>query len=119
MRVSPGERQQAVLRVRRRGVDPRREEASVAPERWRVLLDDLLRERTAETVTRWLALLADEAHAARPDLSAEGARDLATALNGIAMSANQEIQLLADPAAGPRARRAMHAAVVAFAAQAR
>jgi AcrR family transcriptional regulator len=78
-----------------------------------------LRERTAATVTRWLAFLADEAHAACPDLSAECARDLATALNGIAMSANQEIQLLADPAAGPRARRAMHAAVVAFAAPAR
>jgi hypothetical protein len=27
------------------------------------------------------------------------------------MSANQEIQLIADPEAGPRARRAMHAAV--------
>jgi AcrR family transcriptional regulator len=78
-----------------------------------------LRERTAATVTRWLAFLADEAHATHPDVSAECARDLATALNGIAMSANQEIQLLADPAAGPRARRAMHSAVVAFAAQTR
>ncbi|MFB9235684.1 TetR/AcrR family transcriptional regulator [Plantactinospora siamensis] len=74
-----------------------------------------LRERTVAAVTRWLAFLADEAHAARPDLPADRARDLATTINGIAMSANQEIQLLADPAAGPRARRAMHAAVAAFA----
>ena len=70
-----------------------------------------LRERTAATVTRWLAFLADEARAARPDLTAEQARDLATVLNGIAMSANQEIQLLGDPDAGPRARRTMHALV--------
>ncbi len=78
-----------------------------------------LRERTAATVTRWLDFLTDEAHGARPDLPAEPARDLASALNGIAMSANQEVQLLADPAAGPRARRAMHAAVLAFATQPR
>jgi hypothetical protein len=37
-----------------------------------------------------------------------------TTLYGIAMSANQEIQLLADPTAGARARRAMHTAVGAF-----
>lgn len=78
-----------------------------------------LRERTVATVARWLAFLADEAHAARPDLPAESARDLATALNGIAMSANQELQLLADSAAGPRARRAMRATVAAFAVAAR
>jgi AcrR family transcriptional regulator len=78
-----------------------------------------LRERTAATVSQWLAFLAGEAHATRPEVSADCARDLATTLNGIAMSANQEIQLLADPAAGPRARRAMRAAVAAFAAQAR
>ncbi|MHB8449971.1 MAG: TetR/AcrR family transcriptional regulator [Mycobacteriales bacterium] len=78
-----------------------------------------LRERTAATVTRWLAFLADEAQAARPDLPVERARDLATTLNGIAMSANQEIQLLADPAAGPRARRAMRDAVATFAARER
>lgn len=70
-----------------------------------------LRDRTAATVARWLAFLADEAHAARPDVSLEAARDLASTLNGIAMSANQEIQLLADPEAGPRARRAMRTAV--------
>jgi AcrR family transcriptional regulator len=78
-----------------------------------------LRERTAGTVTQWLGFLANEAHATGPDVSAERARDLATTLNGIAMSANQEIQLLADPTAGPRARRAMHAAVAAFAVLAR
>jgi len=74
-----------------------------------------LRERTTTTVLRWLAFLAAEAQSARPDLSGDHARDLATALNGIAMSANQEIQLLADPAAGPRARRLMRATVRSFA----
>jgi hypothetical protein len=70
-----------------------------------------LRERTAATVTRWLAFLTGEVNAACPGLSTECARDMATVLNGIAMSANQEIQLLADPNAGPRARRAMRAAI--------
>jgi AcrR family transcriptional regulator len=74
-----------------------------------------LQERTAATVRRWLAFLADEVYATRPDRPVARARDLATALNGIAMSANQEIQLLADPGAGPRARRLMRAAVEAFA----
>lgn len=78
-----------------------------------------LRQRTAETVIRWLTFLADEAHAVRPDLSTKSARDLATAINGIAMSANQEIQLLADPAAGPRARRLMRALVDQFADRSR
>lgn len=74
-----------------------------------------LRDRTAATVARWLAFLTDEARAARTDLSPRSARDLASTLNGIAMSANQEIQLLADPEAGPRARRAMRATVDAVA----
>src|SRR5689334_21149631 len=75
-----------------------------------------LRERTAATVARWLAFLTDEAQAAAgPHSSLELARDLASTLNGIAMSANQEIQLLADPSAVARARRAMRAAVDAFA----
>jgi len=75
-----------------------------------------LRDRTAATVARWLAFLTDEAHAAaRPNSSPALARDLASTLNGIAMSANQEIQLLADPSAVARARRAMRAAVDAFA----
>jgi len=73
-----------------------------------------LRERTAASVTRWLAFLAAEARAARPDLSKVAARDLATVLNGIAMSVNQEIQLLADPSAGRRARRLMRATFGAF-----
>src|SRR5690242_2835115 len=51
-----------------------------------------LRDRTAATVARWLAFLTAEAHAAAGPNSA---RDLASTLNGIAMSANQEIQLLA------------------------
>lgn len=73
-----------------------------------------LRDRTASAVTRWMSFLTDEAHAARPDLDPAAARDLASVLNGVAMSANQEIQLLADAGAGPRARRAMKAAVEAF-----
>jgi AcrR family transcriptional regulator len=85
-----------------------------------------LRDRTAATVARWLAFLTDEVLSAQADPlltaradpragdSHESARDLATTLNGIAMSANQEIQLIGDPAAGARARRAMHAAVRLF-----
>jgi len=78
-----------------------------------------LRDRTAAAVAQWLAFLTEEAHAARPDRAVESARDLATALNGIAMSANQEIQLLADPEAGARARRSMRAAVQGFVARPR
>jgi AcrR family transcriptional regulator len=78
-----------------------------------------LRDRTAATVARWLAFLTDVAHEARPDLDHTAARDLASTVNGIAMSANQEIQLLDDREAGPRARRAMHAAVRAFTERAR
>jgi len=73
-----------------------------------------LRQRTAEWVQRWLAFLTAEARAAAPGRPRDRARDLATTLYGIAMSANQEIQLLADPSAGPRARRAMRTAVAAF-----
>lgn len=76
--------------------------------------DGPLRDRTAASVVRWLAFLTAEAQAARPDVPADSARDLASVVNGIAMSANQEIQLLADPAAGPRSRRAMRAAVDGF-----
>lgn len=73
-----------------------------------------LRERTAHWVQRWLDFLTAEARAAGPGRLRERARELATVLYGIAMSANQEIQLLADPSAGARARRAMRAAVAAF-----
>jgi hypothetical protein len=73
-----------------------------------------LRERTAEWVRRWLTFLTTEARAAGPGRPRDRARDLATTLYGIAMSANQAIQLLADPSAGARARRAMRAAVTAF-----
>ncbi len=72
-----------------------------------------LRERTAAAVTRWLTFLAGEAQSG-VDASPERAGDLATTVNGIAMSTNQSIQLLADPEAGPRGRRAMRAAVEAY-----
>jgi len=74
--------------------------------------DGPLRDKTAATTRRWLDYLAAEAAAA--GLPPRRARDLASVVNGIAMSANQEIQLLADPQAGPRARRAMRAVLRAY-----
>ncbi|MFG1615331.1 TetR/AcrR family transcriptional regulator [Nonomuraea wenchangensis] len=73
-----------------------------------------LRDLLLATVVRWRAflreqiVLAQEAGelAATPDPD-----DLVAALTGIAMAANQEIQLLADPAAPARARRLMLAAL--------
>lgn len=72
-----------------------------------------LHERSRAAVTRWLTFLAREAQSGL-DASPERARDLATTVNGIAMSTNQSIQLLADPEAGPRGRRAMRAAIEAY-----
>jgi AcrR family transcriptional regulator len=73
-----------------------------------------LRDRTAYWVQRWIDFLTDEVRAVTGGRSRRRARDVVTTLYGIAMSANQEIQLLADPTAGARARRAMHAAVTAL-----
>jgi AcrR family transcriptional regulator len=72
-----------------------------------------LRERIVVAVTRWLTFLATEAQSG-VNASPERARDLATTVNGIAMSTNQSIQLLADLEAGPRGRRAMRATVDAY-----
>ncbi|MFL1377202.1 MULTISPECIES: TetR/AcrR family transcriptional regulator [unclassified Nocardiopsis] len=70
-----------------------------------------LRTRLQGAVTRWRTFLRGEIDAARaaaqlpPNTDADA---LVSALVGTAMAANQEIQLLADPAAAPRARRLMH-----------
>lgn len=74
----------------------------------------VLHDRAAATMTRWLDYLTDEAHAARPRSSARRARDLAVTMNGIAMTTNRAVQLLADPEAATRGRRLMRAAIAAF-----
>ncbi|MER6298896.1 TetR/AcrR family transcriptional regulator [Kitasatospora sp. NPDC001539] len=75
-----------------------------------------LRDRIHDTVTRWRRFLAEEIAAARAagDLGADAdTDDLVSLLSGIAMAANQEIQLLGDGTAATRARRLMHAALAA------
>jgi AcrR family transcriptional regulator len=73
-----------------------------------------LRDRIAQTVGRWHEFLTREVHALNPSQPVERARDAATTLIGISMATNQELQLLADPAAGPRAKRAMRMALTTF-----
>ncbi|GAB3696226.1 TetR/AcrR family transcriptional regulator [Nocardiopsis oceani] len=72
-----------------------------------------LRDRIRTVAEQWHRFLAAEITEARtqglPDRAAP--EDLATALVGLSMAANQEIQLLEDPAAPARARRLMRAAV--------
>ncbi|MER5717469.1 TetR family transcriptional regulator C-terminal domain-containing protein [Streptomyces sp. NPDC002132] len=75
-----------------------------------------LRARLREAVTRWRAFLAQQVTTAQsdgdldPDLDPE---DLVSMLTGLAMAANQEIQLLGDEGAAPRARRLMRSALAA------
>ncbi len=77
-----------------------------------------LRNALRELVLRWRGFLrelvatAQNAGELRDDVDPG---DVVSALNGIAMSANQEIQLLADQGAGRRAKRLMltHLAAVA------
>jgi AcrR family transcriptional regulator len=73
-----------------------------------------LRDRIAQTVGRWHEFLTREVHALNPSQPVERAREVATTLIGISMATNQELQLLADPTAGPRAKHAMQTAVTAF-----
>ncbi|MER6304643.1 TetR/AcrR family transcriptional regulator [Streptomyces sp. NPDC001739] len=85
-----------------------------------------LRARLYDAVTRWRRFLAEQITAAQaagdlaPDLDPE---DLVSTLTGIAMAANQEIQLLSDERAASRARRLMRTALASHrpgpAAQAR
>ncbi|MEV4383534.1 TetR/AcrR family transcriptional regulator [Streptosporangium sp. NPDC049644] len=73
-----------------------------------------LRSLLLTTVTRWRAFLHEQIVIARTagDITATlDADDLVTTLTGIAMSADQEIQLLADATAAARARRLMLAAI--------
>jgi hypothetical protein len=69
-----------------------------------------LRDTLQDLVSRWRGFLREQIATAQAagDLRADvDPDDLVSALNGIAMSANQEIQLLSDGAAGARARRLM------------
>ncbi|MFI8320558.1 TetR/AcrR family transcriptional regulator [Streptomyces sp. NPDC085529] len=73
-----------------------------------------VRDAVADAADRWLAhlarLAADAVEAG--DLPSEtDPAQIAFELNGIAMAANQAIQLQRDPAAPDRARRAMHRTV--------
>ncbi|MEU3772186.1 TetR/AcrR family transcriptional regulator [Streptomyces sp. NPDC032472] len=73
-----------------------------------------LRDHVREAVARWRRFLREEVTAAQAagDLAPElDADDLVSTLAGIAMAANQEIQLLGDDAAASRARRLMRAAL--------
>lgn len=76
-----------------------------------------LRDRLAEAVTAWRVLLADQIEIAQMtgDLSPEvDPTDAVIILSGLAMAANQEIELLDDdpPAAGARTRRLMRATLL-------
>ncbi|MFF5537157.1 TetR/AcrR family transcriptional regulator [Streptomyces cinerochromogenes] len=73
-----------------------------------------LRAHLLRTVTRWRNFLREQIVSAQaagqlaPDHDVD---DLVSTLNGIAMAANQEIQLLGDDSASARARRLMYAAL--------
>jgi AcrR family transcriptional regulator len=73
-----------------------------------------VRDRIAQTVGRWHEFLTREVHVLNVNQPVERAREVATTLIGISMAANQEIQLLADPAAGSRAKKAMRKALTTF-----
>ncbi|WP_118915874.1 TetR/AcrR family transcriptional regulator [Mycobacterium shigaense] len=69
-----------------------------------------LRNTVHDLVSRWRGFLREQTTTAQAagDLDAHfDPEDLVSALNGIAMAANQEIQLLSDSCAGARARRLM------------
>lgn len=73
-----------------------------------------LRAYLLQTVTRWRKFLREEivtAQAAGELAPDQDADDLVSTLTGMAMAANQEIQLLGDDSAPARARRLMRAAV--------
>lgn len=73
-----------------------------------------LRTYLHDTVARWRRFLSMQITTAQAtgDLdAAHDAADLVSTLTGIAMSADQEIQLLGDDTAAERARRLMHAAI--------
>ena len=63
-----------------------------------------LRDALREVVLRWRCFLEEEVGRAEP---IDDARTTVTLLVGVAMAADQEIQLLEDPTAAARARHAM------------
>ncbi|MQY26416.1 TetR/AcrR family transcriptional regulator [Nocardia aurantia] len=69
-----------------------------------------LRDHLRTVVTAWRSRLTDEIAAARVESAHRPPDETATALIGIAMAVNQEIQLLDDPGAAARGRSAMRAA---------
>ncbi|MEU6669164.1 TetR family transcriptional regulator C-terminal domain-containing protein [Streptomyces sp. NPDC046727] len=76
-----------------------------------------LRAHLHDVVARWRHFLGEQIRAAQTagDLAADlDADDLVSTLTGVAMAANQEIQLLGDETAAPRARRLMRAAVASY-----
>jgi AcrR family transcriptional regulator len=72
------------------------------------------RERLAQIVARWREWLTREISSIDPAQPLASAREVASMLMGISMAANQEIQLLRDPDAGPRARAAMFRALDSY-----
>ncbi|MEU8895678.1 TetR/AcrR family transcriptional regulator [Nocardia sp. NPDC048505] len=67
----------------------------------------VLRDRLRAVVIDWRAFLVSEIAAAQRDSAEYPPEQVATMLIGISMAVNQEIQLLADPAAAERGRAAM------------
>jgi AcrR family transcriptional regulator len=76
------------------------------------------RDRLARIVAGWHEWLTQEIRAIDPAQPLASARQVATMLIGISMAANQEIQLLGDPEAGPRAKAAMLRALDSYLASA-
>lgn len=66
-----------------------------------------LRDQLVQIVRAWREFLVTQVREGLPALSSACVEEVVTTLIGISMAANQEIQLLADPAAPDRARRAM------------
>lgn len=76
----------------------------------------VLRDAVADLVVQWRDFLRDQIVTAQAagQLTRRTPNDLVTILNGIAMSANQEIQLLDDKSAARRAERLMLAQLDAW-----
>ncbi|WP_225991275.1 TetR/AcrR family transcriptional regulator [Actinomadura montaniterrae] len=68
-----------------------------------------LRDRLQSILTSWREQLTTEVAAAQAEMPGphRPPKEVATTLSGLSMAANQEIQLLEDPSAATRARKAM------------
>lgn len=73
-----------------------------------------LRDRVVRAIADWHKFLTKEVRSLAPEAPVKRAKEVATTLVGIAMAANQEIQLLGDKTAASRAHNAMFAALDAF-----